>query len=505
MPDTARGWGVDPMNPRQRSTPPPRTWRATCAVRRLRERAARLQRRAGRDRALEVVRRDQHYVATILGGKDAGEDTDATASSKRRQLIDRHHDARRRPPPRASTTAPRARSWSRPSWIRRAPIRSPSRCGRASCATSRRRRSPTRRRSTAPSEVQGHRHLRRAHRRRAGHVGRVHQPARDLRLAGLRRRPGQPPRRLARVAARAHGVHRRLANGEVEGETPGWDTADRGERYDYLSGLNSGSPKHEVRLPCPGSATDTEKVYIEEREVYLAFGSAYESQKARKQANVDWLVVRRKKLWHLMQTSPRATRPTTARRATTPVHRHAPRRGLRGMGGDAQQVGRPAEHRRRPRRLHGLVQVAPRRLGEPARVQPGRPAARRLAEPRLRLIGRAVVRLLLGLLGVGQRRQRLGHGWLREQHRAGQAGRGHLSRLHDRRDAGPARRSLLHRRQSHRRRALRRLHVRAIPSYEGNTSPGSEGSQYNGGCVAQRTRSMSGDGVTGFGLVRFDE
>jgi hypothetical protein len=91
----------------------------------------------------------------------------------------------------------------------------------------------------------------------------------------------------------------RLANGEVEGEAPGWETADRGERYDYLSRLNSGAPKHEVRLPCPGGATDAEKVYIEEREVYLAWGSAYESQKARKQANVDWLVTQRKKLWHL--------------------------------------------------------------------------------------------------------------------------------------------------------------------------------------------------------------
>jgi hypothetical protein len=56
-----------------------------------------------------------------------------------------------------------------------------------------------------------------------------------------------------------------------------------------------------VRLPCSGTATDTEKAYIEEREVYLAFGSTTDAQKARKQANVDWLVERRKKLWHLMQ------------------------------------------------------------------------------------------------------------------------------------------------------------------------------------------------------------
>src|SRR4051812_32988384 len=83
-----------------------------------------------------------------------------------------------------------------------------------------------------------------------------------------------------------------LAEGDVEGETPGWDVADRQERWDFLAdtNLNTGAPKHEVRLPCSGKATDTEKVYIEEREVYLAFGSTTDAQKARKQANVDWLV-----------------------------------------------------------------------------------------------------------------------------------------------------------------------------------------------------------------------
>jgi len=95
-----------------------------------------------------------------------------------------------------------------------------------------------------------------------------------------------------------------LANGEVPGEEPGWDTSNRGERYDYISTLNSGEPKHEVRLPCSGTSTDAEKSYIEEREVYLAFGSQYEAQKARKQANVDWLVNQRKKLWHLMEDDP---------------------------------------------------------------------------------------------------------------------------------------------------------------------------------------------------------
>lgn len=101
---------------------------------------------------------------------------------------------------------------------------------------------------------------------------------------------------------------RALAEGEIAGEPAGWDVSNRRERYDFLadSNLNVGAPKHEVRLPCPGSATDTEKVYLEEREVYLAFGSSTDAQKARKQAQVDWLVARRKQLWHLMQDDPAA-------------------------------------------------------------------------------------------------------------------------------------------------------------------------------------------------------
>jgi hypothetical protein len=95
-----------------------------------------------------------------------------------------------------------------------------------------------------------------------------------------------------------------LANGKVEGQTAGWDTASRGKRYDFLSGMNSGFPKHEVRLPASGSATDAEKSYIEEREVYLVFASTTDEQKARKQANVDWLVAQRQKLYGLMQRDP---------------------------------------------------------------------------------------------------------------------------------------------------------------------------------------------------------
>jgi hypothetical protein len=82
----------------------------------------------------------------------------------------------------------------------------------------------------------------------------------------------------------------------------GWDKNHRKARYDFLApaNLNVGAPVHRVRLPAPGVCTDTEKVYIEEREVYLTFGSTSDDQKARKLANVNWLVERRKQLYRLM-------------------------------------------------------------------------------------------------------------------------------------------------------------------------------------------------------------
>lgn len=95
-----------------------------------------------------------------------------------------------------------------------------------------------------------------------------------------------------------------LATGEVEGEKAGWDTSNRGLRYDFLSNLNSGAPKHEVRLPCSGTATDTEKSYTEERECWMWVNSTTDDQKARKQACTDWLVARRKQLWHDLNDDP---------------------------------------------------------------------------------------------------------------------------------------------------------------------------------------------------------
>lgn len=92
------------------------------------------------------------------------------------------------------------------------------------------------------------------------------------------------------------------ANG---GDGGGWKKNNRKARFDFLGKMNSGAPKHQVRLPAPGSATDAEKVYLEAREIYLAFTTTTPEQKERKLTNVDWLVERRKSLWRLMATDPK--------------------------------------------------------------------------------------------------------------------------------------------------------------------------------------------------------
>jgi len=95
----------------------------------------------------------------------------------------------------------------------------------------------------------------------------------------------------------------RLAQPKPKGDGGGWRRYNRRQRYNMLrdDSLNAGAPKHEVRLPAPACCTNTEKVYIEEREGYLAFATVSQEQKVRKLANLNWLIARRKRLYHLTQ------------------------------------------------------------------------------------------------------------------------------------------------------------------------------------------------------------
>jgi hypothetical protein len=95
----------------------------------------------------------------------------------------------------------------------------------------------------------------------------------------------------------------RLAQDPPKGDGNGWDHAHRRERYETLKDDNlNGSTvqRKETTLPASG-CLDGEKSLIEEREIWLQITSTTDAQKARKEACTNWLIEQRKKLWHLMR------------------------------------------------------------------------------------------------------------------------------------------------------------------------------------------------------------
>lgn len=90
------------------------------------------------------------------------------------------------------------------------------------------------------------------------------------------------------------------------GDGKGWDHANRRERYETLKDENLNRSKvqrQETTLPANG-CTDAERSVIEEREVWWQIQSTTDQQKADKQACTDWLIARRKQVWHLMKDDP---------------------------------------------------------------------------------------------------------------------------------------------------------------------------------------------------------
>jgi hypothetical protein len=115
----------------------------------------------------------------------------------------------------------------------------------------------------------------------------------------------EPAQRNRRDAARSWLENQRKqifrrAEGHVDGVPAGWDREDRRERYATLTPetLLTARARRAVRLPA-GGCTPTESAYVQEREVYLALASTTDDQKARKTANLDWLVNRRKQVFAL--------------------------------------------------------------------------------------------------------------------------------------------------------------------------------------------------------------
>jgi hypothetical protein len=92
----------------------------------------------------------------------------------------------------------------------------------------------------------------------------------------------------------------RCAEGQVDGVDPGWNVNNRSQRYAQLKDdmLNVGTCRRLCQLPT-GGGTASEKSYISEREMWWRVNGESDDESARRQACTDWLVDRRKQVWHL--------------------------------------------------------------------------------------------------------------------------------------------------------------------------------------------------------------
>jgi hypothetical protein len=114
-----------------------------------------------------------------------------------------------------------------------------------------------------------------------------------------------------RAAARSWLVEQRkfiwrCAEGKETPEYPaGWDRNQRSERYAQLKdeSLNSGACRRVASLPREG-ATDSERALLAERCTWWQVSSTSDVQKARKQSCTDWLISRRKQVYGLIQDGP---------------------------------------------------------------------------------------------------------------------------------------------------------------------------------------------------------
>jgi hypothetical protein len=276
-------------------------------------------------------------------------------------------------------------------------------------------------------------------------------------------------------------------------------------RYDQLvdAKLNGGSCRRVAQLPT-GHATDSEGVLVSERETWWLVSSTTEAQKARKQACTDTLIAKRKGLWHLMRDDPtnndknhRQTRYDhlcIATRHGSPYEEwcetHDPKTGepiSGGKGGAREQAVKNA------RSYLGVSESPPEsNRGDPQpsewqdRVMgfDGQPWCACFTTCMAWDVGvqggsSAGVQVIVDMARNGQGMFR---GWTTDP---GQVMRGDMAVI-----------------------GCTSCHIGLVAdsddpwhTIEGNTSPGSEGSQYNGGCVAEKQRPH-GD-IVGWALVDY--
>jgi hypothetical protein len=314
----------------------------------------------------------------------------------------------------------------------------------------------------------------------------------------------------ARQAARDWLVNQRkfiwrCAEGKVPGYKPGWDINQRSQRYEQLKDdkLNNGTCRRLCQLPTSGGMTDSEKVFISEREMWWRVNSVDDQTKKWRQRNADWLTSRRKQVWHLMYdptpddfSSNRKARYNNlciATKTGTPYDEWAKKYNT--TTGEPKSGGGKSSRSKCKDWLDSYLGVSE----SPPNSNKGQPQPSKWQQ---RVYGDDGVPWCAcfavcsawdqgisgsGTAGVANNTQlaKQGKGIYKgyttdpsKIHAGDHAfiGDDHTGVVYDR-DKGI--------------------------TVEGNTSPGSEGSQYNGGCVAKRQRGWGY--WTGFGLVRFPD
>ena len=301
----------------------------------------------------------------------------------------------------------------------------------------------------------------------------------------------------------------RCAEGKVDGVKPGWDVSNRSARYDQLKddNLNSGSCRRICQLPTSGG-TATEKVKISEREMWWRVSSVDDETKRWRENNASWLTDRRKQVWHLINDPGGSTENDRQRRydnlciATKTgsaydnwAKSHNTTTGAEKSSGEAGGNSR-AKAVSNAKSYLGVSENPPesnRGNPEPSGWQKrvmgfdGQPWCACFStcmawDAGVKGSGSAGVQ---NIVNMAKSAQGMFRGWTTDPN---QVLRGDMVVI-----------------------GCSSCHIglvaetpgssTTIKTVEGNTSPGSEGSQYNGGCVASRTRSRSE--WVGFALVDY--
>ena len=288
------------------------------------------------------------------------------------------------------------------------------------------------------------------------------------------------------------------------GDGNGWGYLDRQARYDALSddALNTAASHNNCQLPT-NAGTPSEKAGISEREGWWNWSSVDDQTKAWRQSNADWATSRRKQVWHLgeddgwedAERELRYDNLCVATKHGSPYTDWAA--GHDTTTGAAKSSGSGQSSRSKVKDwLDSYLGVSENPSGsnrgspQPSQWQnrvygsDGVPWCACFAGCSSWDNGVAgtVTAGVANNVSLAKSGQGIYRGWTDDPakvHAGDHAflGSDHTGVIYDR-DTGE--------------------------TVEGNTSPGSEGSQYNGGCVAKRKRGW-GAWTAGFGIVDFPD